>query len=208
GTSPVDWGGTVTVRYTITNRGPGDAAPFNAELRLSADGIITDMDVPLSSVAVGGLPAGPSFSGSTTVHLPGSPGRPPPGFDQAAGHPTLQFNAQGRAFVSFMAAKFFGPLPAEIYPDGGRDNGVLRRSYGMQASNGIFVAGSTVNADGSLSWNAPVGVTANTFTPGGPKVFFDAIPALAIDTFATLPGGTTANPKLGNLYVTWTRAFP
>ena len=36
GTSPVDWGGTVTVRYTITNRGPGDAARSTVPNRLGS----------------------------------------------------------------------------------------------------------------------------------------------------------------------------
>ena len=63
---------------------------------------------------------------------------------------------------------------------------VSRRSFGMQANNGIFVAKATRNSDGSIASWSTTAVVTNTYTPGGPKVKFDALPSLAVDTFATL----------------------
>jgi hypothetical protein len=81
----VDWGSSVFVNYTITNRGPGDAGPFHAEIRLSNDGTIDTADTLLTPFLVptdpSGLKAGSSVSGTVMVHLPGSPGVPPSGFD-------------------------------------------------------------------------------------------------------------------------------
>src|SRR6185437_2133804 len=34
------WGQPVTINYTLTNQGAGDAGPFDVELRLSSNGVI------------------------------------------------------------------------------------------------------------------------------------------------------------------------
>ena len=38
-------------------------------------------------------------------------------FDQGAANPIVRFDAQGRVFVSFMAATFLGETPALTNPD-------------------------------------------------------------------------------------------
>ncbi len=135
----------------------------------------------------------------TTTSLP-----LPAGFSGAAGYPSMAFDGQGRVYIAFMAATFSpGLLPPTIFADGRDANGNLYRGYGTQANNGIFLS---VSGDGGLSWNAPIPVVEHTFTTGNP-VPFEALPNLAIDTFATLPNGEP-NPNYGRLYLTWTRYYP
>jgi hypothetical protein len=119
----------------------------------------------------------------------------PAKFNEAAGQPVVQFDAQGHVYVAFMAATFLGPDPGLIY-DTGSVAGVQERSYGMQANNGIFVARST---DDGTTWATPVAVDSNLYA--GTKVPFDAQPDFAIDT-------SPSSPHAGNLYVVWTRFYP
>jgi hypothetical protein len=76
------WGQPVTVRYTLTNQGLGDAPAFDVGLYLSADGVIGTGGRLLDTLHIDGLAAGASVSGSVTVTLPSgaAPGSPPPGF--------------------------------------------------------------------------------------------------------------------------------
>jgi hypothetical protein len=128
----------------------------------------------------------------------------PAGFDGAAGYPSVAFDGQGRAYIAFMAAAFSpGLLPPTIFPDGRDDSGQLFRGYGTQANNGIFLS---VSGDGGLTWADPIPVVEHTYTAGNP-VPFDALPSLAIDTSALVPGDQP-NPNYGRLYVTWTRDYP
>ena len=122
----------------------------------------------------------------------------PAGFSEGAATPTVQFNAQGQAFVSFAAATFLGQLPPITDPGGGAP-----RVLGFTSDNGIFVASSD---DGGLTWNRPVAVASHLYD-GSEAVPFELKPNLAIDTFATLPGGQP-NPYFGSLYVCWSRYYP
>lgn len=127
----------------------------------------------------------------------------PANFDQGAANPIAKFDDQGRLFVSFMAATFLGETPPLTNPDfWNAERGASDREFGFQANNGVFVARSD---DGGLNWNEPVAVVSHLYE--GDDVFFEVIPDLAIDTFATLPDGQL-NPNYGNLYVTWTRLYP
>jgi hypothetical protein len=78
--SAPDWGDDITVNYTLTNRGEGNAGPFDVEFRLSPDGMIGSSDVLLHTLALTGLAALTSTSGALKLRLPGSPGNPPAGF--------------------------------------------------------------------------------------------------------------------------------
>ncbi|MGA3065609.1 MAG: FG-GAP-like repeat-containing protein [Tepidisphaeraceae bacterium] len=127
----------------------------------------------------------------------------PSDFDQGAASPIVAFDNQGNVFVSFSAATFKGTLPGLTDPDfftGSNPNS--ERSYGLQSNNGIFVAEST---DGGSVWSAPVAVTSNLFN-GTDPVNFEVSPQMAIDTYATLPGGG-ANPYYEDLYVVWTQIY-
>src|SRR5262249_28294849 len=77
-----------------------------------------------------------------------------------------------------------------------------------ESNNGIFVSRSK---DGGLTWGVPVAVVSHTFTgkPGqaGTDVPFEFAPTFAADTYKTLPGGLP-NPRSGDLYVAWVRAYP
>jgi hypothetical protein len=86
---PANWGQSVTIKYTLTNHGAGDAPAFDVGLYLSANGTITTAGPALDVTSAGslrytgnvlhfaGLAAGASASGTVTVTLPASP---PPGF--------------------------------------------------------------------------------------------------------------------------------
>jgi hypothetical protein len=71
------WGQDVTINYTLTNQGNGDAPAFDVALLLSADGDITSSDTLLQTLHISGLAAHASTSGSLTVTLPAAP---PAGF--------------------------------------------------------------------------------------------------------------------------------
>ena len=78
--SDIQWGQTIQVRYTITNQGTGDAAPFDVQFRLSASDTF-DATQPAVDVAGGGdsvrfasgLAAGQSVDAVVTLQLPGQP---------------------------------------------------------------------------------------------------------------------------------------
>jgi hypothetical protein len=159
----------------------------------------------------GGIAVEESTNGGTswqrsTVPLPSYVSANHP---SGAGHATVTFQVfnQGgsltsRPFISFMAVAYRGPFaPGLLYPSAGAGpDGHLQRSYGMLADNGIFVSRSD---DGGLTWNAAVAVVAPNLWDGGSNsaVMFDALPALAIDA-------SEGSPHIGNMYVTWTRAYP
>lgn len=177
------------------------------------------MDFGLLTTGFAGIAVSVSRNGGKTwtkhtIPLPG-------GFDEAAGHPVAKFDAQGRVYVTFMAAEFKGPAaPPLIYPHifsqvvydevQGKSVTVNSRALGLQSNNGIFVVRSE---DGGTTWNAPVAVASQVYQgPGNTvvtseKVFYDTLPDIAIDTFAKLPNGSP-NPNFGNIYATWTRFYP
>jgi len=127
----------------------------------------------------------------------------PPGFDQGASNPTLQFDDQGHIFVSFEAATFLGPQPPLTNPTTiDPVTNVRTRTYGFQANNGIFVVRSD---DGGLTWGAPVAVASHMYTTT--PVPFEIFPDLNIDTYRTLPNGQ-ANPYYEDMYVNWSRYYP
>lgn len=153
--------------------------------------VVAYMDYALQNNGYAGIAVKHSLDGgltwtTSTVPLPA-------GFDEAAGYPKVVFDNLGRAYVTFMAATFHGPKPPVIFPDGTRDaNNRLLRSYGLEASNGVFLSRSD---DGGVTWNAPVAVASNAHTQGGAKVSWEVLPDLAI------------NRTNGNLYVSWTRIY-
>ncbi|MFO0967581.1 MAG: FG-GAP-like repeat-containing protein [Gemmataceae bacterium] len=71
---PTDWNQDVTIQYSIANQGLGNAAGFNAEIRLSSDGTFGAGDILLATVPLGPL-AAQTTTGlkSITVHLPTAP---------------------------------------------------------------------------------------------------------------------------------------
>jgi len=79
---PTAWGQPVTINYTITNQGNGDAPAFGVAVVLSNDGAITAQGPVLQTLSFpAGLAAGASMSGSVTVNLPAAP---PSGFTSLA----------------------------------------------------------------------------------------------------------------------------
>ncbi len=192
--------------------------------------VMAYMDYALVTTGYAGLGVAASLDGGRTWQYSDIP--LPAGFAQGAANPTVQFDGQGKVFVSFMAATFpgspeniqlrggaasapelvIGQKPSLTYPFdplGGTAAGD-ERALGLMANNGIFVARSN---DGGFTFNASdiSAVTSNLFTYTGnlpaDKVFFDTSPDIAIDTFAQLPDGS-ANPNFGNLYAVWTRLYP
>ena len=122
---------------------------------------------------------------------------------QGAATPVTQFDDTGHVYVSFSAATFLGSKPGLTDPDfsnPGED--ASERADGFTANNGIFVPRSD---DGGGTWNTPVAVVSHLYN-GADPVLFEVTPDLAIDTAATLPGGTT-NPNFGNMYEVWTRNY-
>jgi hypothetical protein len=82
---PTAWGQQVTVNYTLTNQGAGDAPAFDVGLYLSSNGVISTSGPKLDTLHItGGLKAGQSISGSDTVTLPSAA---PAGF----GSPTTAY---------------------------------------------------------------------------------------------------------------------
>jgi hypothetical protein len=163
--------------------------------------VVAYMDRTLVATGYAGLGVAVSTDGGatwrhTSVPLPG-------GFDQGAAAPAVQFDGQGHVLVAFMAATFLGAdRPDLTYPDSDQ------RPDGFESNNGIFVSRS---GDGGLTWDAPVAVVSHVFAgkPGqaGADVPFELAPSFAADTYKTLPGGQP-NPRSGDLYVAWVRAYP
>jgi len=121
-------------------------------------------------------------------------------------------DVQNRVYIAFMAAEFLGDeKPAILDPDRGAE-----RAMGMQSNNGIFVAHSD---DGGLNWSLPNVVSRQINLATGAQAAginryngivdtaFDIKPDLAIDMNETLPDGS-ANPRYGQIYVTWVRFYP
>jgi len=78
------WGDTVSVSYTIENRGALASAAITVPILLSADNNINSLDLPLpASIVVPVLQPGTAVTGSITVKLPGSPSTPPTSFSQS-----------------------------------------------------------------------------------------------------------------------------
>jgi hypothetical protein len=76
------WGDTVTVDYTLENRGgAATPGPFDVDVALSADNRIDAGNVSVGSIQVPGLAAGASLTGSLPVELPG-PDDLPAGFTE------------------------------------------------------------------------------------------------------------------------------
>jgi hypothetical protein len=76
------WGDTVTLHYTVANRGGANAGPFTAEVRLSSDNQISDADTLLTTISFAELKAGESTQGNLNLKLPGDSGKPPTGFSE------------------------------------------------------------------------------------------------------------------------------
>ena len=71
------WGQDITINYTLTNQGNGDAPAFDVAVLLSADGDINASDTLLQTLQFSGLAAHASTTGAVTVALPATP---PAGF--------------------------------------------------------------------------------------------------------------------------------
>ncbi len=128
----------------------------------------------------------------------------PVGFDEGAGNPAVQFDGQGRLFVTYMASTFLGPNkpgitnPSNVSPT----LHVRERTFGFQSNNGIFVVRSD---DGGLTWDQPVAVSEHRYD-GKDPVPYEIMPDLAVDNFSTLPDGRP-NPNYGTLYDVWARYY-
>jgi hypothetical protein len=89
------WGNSVTVDFTVENRGGAAAPTFTADLHLSTDNRIDDSDILLQSVQLPALPSGGAIARTLTVPLPGWPGLPPQlflGLRIDPSHSILQLN--------------------------------------------------------------------------------------------------------------------
>ena len=159
------------------------------------------MDRSLVTTGYAGIGVAVSFNDGATWQHSSVP--LPAGFNQGASNPTLVFDDQGNAFVSYEAATFLGPQPPLTNPTTIDPVTQERtRTYGFQANNGIFVVRSD---DGGLTWGTPVAVASHLYTTT--PVPFEINADLAIDLYHTLPGGQP-NPYYGEMYVTWARYYP
>ena len=192
---------TFTLKTTLVNRAVTTDPAVQQMPSIAVDPldsthlVLAYMDRSLVTTGYAGIGVAVSHdSGATWQHtaLP-----LPAGFDQGAANPIVQFDGQGRVFVSFMAVTFKGPL-APITNASYDQRGLT----GIESNNGIFVSRSD---DGGLTWNQPVAVFSQRYT--GQPVSFDVTPELAIDSFRTLPGGSP-NPHYGEMYETWTQVYP
>jgi SdrD B-like domain/FG-GAP-like repeat len=132
--------------------------------------VMAYMDYSLLNSGYAGIGISVSHDGGTTWQQSSIP--LPAGYDEAAGQPIAQFDAQGKVHVSFMAATFLGQdsdgsdlKPGEIYDTSSQTLNYLgktvsRRAFGMQANNGVFVAASS---DDGLTWETPVAVSAQRY---------------------------------------------
>ena len=76
-TQATSWGQSITINYTITNEGYGDAPAFDVGVFLSDDATIAASDPSLETLHFDGLAAQSSTTGQVTVALPSTP---PAGF--------------------------------------------------------------------------------------------------------------------------------
>lgn len=124
-------------------------------------------------------------------------------FSQAAGQPVVQFDKDGGVNVVFQSATFLGKdsngssLTPGIIQDTTTQTvnylgkNVTRRTFGMVANNGIFIAHSN---DGGLTWGSPVAVTAQRYD----------LTKTTSNTAVTTPGSTvqiTPAAMPANLFV-------
>jgi len=128
----------------------------------------------------------------------------PANFDQAAGQPVVRFDAAGQVLVSFMAAKFVGKglnggdlKPGIIFdlttdvaatPTNYLNKTINRRTYGMQANNGIFLA---ISSDDGMNWNTPIAISSQRYDLTATTATISAIAAGATVTItpAVMPAG-------------------
>jgi hypothetical protein len=84
---PTIIGGTVTVNYSIENRGGAAAGPFDVEVRASGDNRIDDdpSDPLVTTLHVAGLAPGAASTGSLSVRIVGIPGQASPSFTEFLG---------------------------------------------------------------------------------------------------------------------------
>jgi hypothetical protein len=76
------WGHTVTINYTLTNQGMGDAGPFNVAVVLSSNGVFSTSGPIVGMIPFNnGLASQSSTSGTMTLTLPASA---PAGFGSVA----------------------------------------------------------------------------------------------------------------------------
>jgi len=107
--------------------------------------VVAYMDYALLETGFAGIGMGRSVDGGLTwqhneISLPQD-------FDQGAANPVVQFDAQGRVFVTFMAATFLGEPSNLTSPEW------WARGPGLQANNGVFVARSDDGgAPGASRW--------------------------------------------------------
>ncbi len=83
-TPPTDWGQPVSIQYTLTNQGADNAGPFSVQLLLSGDGFLDGNDVVLQTLSFAGLERFTSITGTIDIVLPGAPGTPPAGLENAS----------------------------------------------------------------------------------------------------------------------------
>jgi hypothetical protein len=156
--------------------------------------VIAYMDYSLVDTGYAGIGVAVSRDGGESWQHSRVPAPEP--FNQGAANPRAKFDAEGRLFVSYMAATFVNDLAPLTNPK------FFEREPGFQSHNGVFVAQSN---DGGTTWNEPVAVASHLYD-GSNDVNWEVKPDLAIDTFATLPDGS-ANPLYGNMYAAWTRLY-
>jgi hypothetical protein len=77
------------------------------------------------------------------------------------------------------------------------------RPLGFKANNGIFLATSI---DGGFTWGPSISISSHLYD-GTNQVPFDIMPDMAIDTFLSLPDGSS-NPHFGKMYVVFSRYYP
>ncbi len=195
------WGQTITVNYTVMNRGLGNAAPFQVDLRLSPTDQVSASNTLLTSFTIDvngaiGLAAGFSTSGSLTVTLPGSVIAPPTGFtatgpiylglvvdpgNTAAKSNTANNSNQGLGIDTALVsnAALTSDANAQQQPtivvDPNNPNHIVVAYMNFNLANGYASIGVQASTDGGRSWTTTSVPLPAGFSgaAGYPSVAFD-----------------------------------
>jgi hypothetical protein len=204
-----DWGQPVTVNYTLTNQGAGNAPAFDVGLYLSSTGVISTAGPLLQTLHFSGLAAGASTSGSVTVLLPADP---PPGFDSVStAYAGFVIDPTGAVLDANPGNNSNQGAGIDLALLGAQPNGAVATGQGVQQSPSVAVDPTNPNhlvtayMDYSLLTTGYAGIGVAVSNDGGKNWTNSSIPLPAgFDQGAAAP--TAAFDGQGNVYISFMAA--